>query len=77
MSEASKSFEAGLRRLEEIVRRLESGDLPLEEALALFEEGTRLAKDGNALLDKAELKVARLMKGPDGAPVETEFETNG
>lgn len=77
MSEASKSFEAGLRRLEEIVRKLESGDLPLEEALALFEEGTRLAKDGNALLDKAELKVARLMKGPDGAPVETEFETNG
>ncbi|MCI8525808.1 MAG: exodeoxyribonuclease VII small subunit [Oscillospiraceae bacterium] len=77
MSEASKSFEAGLRRLEEIVRKLESGDLPLEEALSLFEEGTALAKSGNALLDQAELKVARLMKGPDGAPVETEFEPHG
>lgn len=76
MSEASKSFEAGLRRLEEIVRRLESGDLPLEEALALFEEGTALAKSSSRLLDTAELQVAKLTKRADGTLEETEFESH-
>lgn len=74
MAENSKTFEASLTRLEEIVRKMESGDLPLEEALNLFEEGTSLVKSAGKLLDEAELKVVKLMKGPDGAPVETEFE---
>ncbi len=74
MAEASKTFEASLARLEDIVRKMESGDLPLEEALSLFEEGTALVKSAGKLLDDAELKVVKLMKGPDGAPVETEFE---
>lgn len=73
MSEVSKDFEAAMRRLEEIVKEMESGELPLEKALTLFEEGTALVKSGNKMLDKAELKVVRLMKGADGAPVETEF----
>lgn len=76
MSEQSKTFEASIQRLEQIVQRMESGDLPLEEALALFEEGTALVKSSSRLLDEAELKVVKLMKGADGAPVETEFETN-
>lgn len=74
MAETSKTFEASLTRLEEIVQKMESGDLPLEEALSLFEEGTALVKSAGKLLDDAELKVVKLMKGPDGAPVETEFE---
>lgn len=74
MAENSKTFEASLTRLEEIVRKMESGDLPLEEALNLFEEGTSLVKSAGKLLVEAELKVVKLMKGPDGAPVETEFE---
>lgn len=74
MSKQSVTFEASLKRLEEIVQKMESGDLPLEEALGLFEEGTALVKSGNKLLDQAELKVSKLMQGPDGAPVETEFE---
>ena len=74
MAENSKTFEASLTRLEEIVKKMESGDLPLEEALSLFEEGTALVKSAGKLLDDAELKVVKLMKGPDGAPVETEFE---
>ena len=74
MAEDSKTFEASLMRLEEIVRKMEAGDLPLEEALNLFEEGTKLVKSAGTLLDQAELKVVKLMKGPDGAPVETEFE---
>ena len=43
MSTESITFEQSLQRLDEIVRRMEKGDVPLEEALSLFEEGTRLA----------------------------------
>jgi len=69
----SKSFENSLARLEEIVRKMEKGDVPLEEALKLFEEGTGLIRSCTTLLDEAELKVVKLMKGADGAPVELEF----
>ncbi len=70
----SKSFEESLKRLEEIVRQMEQGNVPLEESLKLFEEGTGLAGQCSAQLDAAELKVVRLMKGSDGNPVEMEFE---
>lgn len=69
-----KSFEASMQRLEEIVRQMEQGNVPLEESLKLFEEGTALAAACSQQLDAAELKVVRLMKGPDGAPVELPFE---
>ena len=52
---------------------MEKGDVPLEQALGLFEEGTGLIRTCSKLLDDAELKVVRLMKGQDGEPVETEF----
>ncbi len=68
------SFEDKLLRLEEIVRLLERGDAPLEDAIKLFEEGTKLAGSCDELLDRAEKKVAALSKGPDGAPVETEID---
>ena len=74
MSEPSKTFEDSIHRLEEIVQKMESGDLPLEESLKLFEEGTNLVKSSNKLLDEAELKVAKLIKGADGVPMETEFD---
>ena len=70
----SVQFEAAMNRLEEIVRAMEKGDLPLEQSMLLFEEGTGLVKSCNQLLSNAELKIAQLMKGPDGAPVELEFE---
>ena len=69
-----KSFEASMQRLEEIVRQMEQGNVPLEESLKLFEEGTALAAACSQQLDAAELKVVRLMKGSDGAPVELPFE---
>ena len=72
-SEKKKSFEESLTRLEEIVRHLENGDLPLDESIRLFEEGTGLVSDCTEILDKAEQKVAKLVKGPDGAPEETVF----
>ncbi len=68
------TFEASMARLEEIVTALEKGEAPLEEALALFEEGTALMKQCSQALDKAEQKVAKLLPGPDGAPVETPME---
>ena len=69
-----KSFEESIQRLEEIVRQMEQGNVPLEESLKLFEEGTALAANCSKQLDEAELKVVRLMKGSDGEPVEMPFE---
>ena len=69
------NFEEALARLEEIVSMLERGDAQLADSLALFEEGTKLISACSKQLDQAEQKVVRLMKGPDGAPVELPFET--
>ena len=71
MSEQSRSFEQSIDRLDAIVRSLEQGNVPLEQALKLFQEGTGLVKSCDEMLTKAELEVVKLMKGADGAPVET------
>ena len=68
------SFEDALSRLDEIVRHLEKGDLPLGESLALYEEGTALIASCSKMLDEAEQKVVKLKKGPDRSPVELDFE---
>ena len=73
MKQESQTFEQALTRLEQIVRQMERGDVPLEQALALFEEGTGLVSSCTKLLDEAELKVVQLTKGADGTPQETEF----
>ena len=67
------TFEQKMARLEEIVAKLEKGDAQLGDSLALFEEGTHLVSACRTELDKAEQQVVKLMKGADGAPVETEF----
>jgi exodeoxyribonuclease VII small subunit len=59
-------FEEALAGLERIVRDLEGGDLPLDDALSLFEEGVRLSRFCGAKLDEAEKKLEILMKGADG-----------
>jgi len=71
------SFEAAITRLDEIVKSLERGQVPLDEALKLFEEGTRLLADSGKQLDEAEQKVVRLMKGAEGAPIELPFDEEG
>ena len=71
----TENFETSIQRLEEIVRLMEQGSASLEESLKLFEEGTALAAACTKQLDEAELKVVRLMKGPDGEPVELLFES--
>ena len=54
------SFEELYRRLEETVEKLERGGLPLEESIALYEQGMELAKSCQETLDKAELRVTKL-----------------
>ena len=61
--------------MEEIVSALEQGEVQLADSLALFEEGTKLIAACTKQLDQAEQQVVKLMKGPDGAPVEQPFET--
>jgi exodeoxyribonuclease VII small subunit len=64
---AGIKFEDALTQLEEAVRSLETGELPLEESLALFERGMQLANICNQQLDAAELRVKRLVPQADGA----------
>lgn len=77
MEQEKLSFEAAMQRLDGIVKRLERGDVALEESLSLFEEGSRLLASCNQMLDAAEQKVIMLKKGGDGAPVELPFDTEG
>jgi exodeoxyribonuclease VII small subunit len=69
-----KSFESSLKELEEIVSRLEAGDLPLEQSLDLFEQGIRLSRDCQKRLDEAERKVEILLKGNDGTLLSQTFD---
>ena len=70
------SFEQSMARLEEIVSLMEKGDAPLEQSLALFEEGSRLLRECTSQLDAAEQKVTLLTAGRDGEPVEEPFGGN-
>lgn len=60
------AFEEAYTRLEHTVQRLESGGLSLDEALALYEEGMRLAGLCARLLDAAELRISQVVALPDG-----------
>lgn len=74
MSGKKMSFEESMSRLEQIVRAMEQGDVPLEESLKLFQEGTALVKNCQKLLDDAQLQVKKIMTAPDGSPVEEDFQ---
>lgn len=69
-----RSFEQNLARLEEIVRLLEKGDVPLAESLRLFEEGAAAVRTCENQLSEAEQKVMKLRKTEDGSPEEVPFE---
>ena len=73
MNEENKTFEQNPRRLEEIVRAMERGDVALEESLRLFQEGTEVVRSCGKLLDDAEQQVKLVLSGPDGEPVEEDF----
>ncbi len=65
-AENDLSFEEAIRKLETIVEEMESSDLPLENLLARFEEGTKLAKVCQVKLSDAELKIQQLEKNASG-----------
>jgi exodeoxyribonuclease VII small subunit len=58
--EKEQNYEKAYAELQEIVTKLESGEIPLEEALALYERGQALAKTCASLLDKAELRIREI-----------------
>jgi len=66
----SMTFEQAMNRLEEIARGLESGDVPLEDSIKMYEEGIQLIEFCQKKLDEAELKVRKLTRNASG-----EFET--
>ena len=74
MNPNNKTFEENLQRLEQIVRAMERGDVPLEESLRLFQEGTSLVESCGKLLDEAELRVTKVTAAADGSPQMEVFE---
>ena len=70
---AAEKFETSLKRLEEVVRKLEGGELSLEESLKAFEEGVKHAGFCARKLDEAEKRVKLLLKQKDGSFVRAEF----
>ncbi|MEO8394075.1 MAG: exodeoxyribonuclease VII small subunit [Chloroflexota bacterium] len=64
------SFEAAYAELEDIITRLDSGDLPLEESVTLFERGRKLSQYCQTLLDNAELRVNQLLDNGQIEPLE-------
>lgn len=65
------SFEAALKRLEEIVRKLESGEASLDESIQLYGEGDRLRQQCESRLAAAKERIERIQFGRDGAPAGT------
>ena len=74
MNTKNKSFEENMQRLEQIVRAMERGDVPLEESLKLFQEGTKLVETCGKLLDDAELQIKKVTAATDGTPQEENFD---
>ena len=68
-----KSFESSLEALEQIVRQLEQGELPLEKSLELFEQGIRLSRECQERLGQAERRIEILLRDNQGRPTVSEF----
>lgn len=62
------SFEQALKELEAIVRRLDSGEVPLDESITLYEKGEALRAHCQARLDAAQARIEKIVAGPDGRP---------
>ena len=69
-----KTFESSLKELEQIVERLEAGDLPLDKSLELFEQGVKLSRECQKRLDEADRRVEILLKAPGGEYTVQPFE---
>lgn len=65
---ASMSFEDALHALEDVVRALESGDVPLDDSITLYERGEALRRHCQSRLDAAQARIEKIVAGPDGLP---------
>ena len=74
MSTKKPNFEDSMRRLEQIVRAMENGDVALDESLKLFKEGTDLVAHCNKLLEEAEMQVKIISTNTDGQPIQEDFQ---
>ena len=70
------SFEDNMKKLEEIATELEKGDLDLDSSVKKFEEGMKISKECNEMLEKAEKRITMLIKGDNGELTEENFVQN-
>ena len=72
------SFDDALRALEDVVRKLESGEVPLDESIGLYERGEKLRAHCQARLDAAQARIEKIVQGADGKASGTvPFEADG
>lgn len=75
---AAMTFEDALKALEDVVRRLETGEVPLDDSISLYERGEALRKHCQARLDAASARIERIVAGPDGKAAGTRpFDETG
>ena len=74
VKDQGRTFETSLEALEQIVRQLEDGDLPLEKSLELFEQGIRLSRECQERLSQAERKIEILLRDNQGKPVAASYK---
>ena len=77
MKKQNMTFEECMLRLEQIIRAMERGEVPLEESLKLFQEGTELVASCEKLLENAQLQVKKVLTAADGSPVLEDFADDG
>ncbi len=77
MADKKPDFEASMKRLEEIVRLLDSGTEGLDQSMKLYEEGVQLVRVCTEALDKAEQKIKMLSVQPDGTASMVDFQNGG
>jgi exodeoxyribonuclease VII small subunit len=69
---AQMTFEDALRALEDVVRKLETGEVPLDQSIDLYERGEKLRKHCQARLDAAQARIEKIVTSPNGKAVGTE-----
>jgi exodeoxyribonuclease VII small subunit len=77
MIKENMNFEESMLRLEQIIRSMERGEVPLEESLKLFQEGTELVASCEKMLENAQLQVNKVLTAADGSPLLEEFIDEG
>lgn len=77
MNRKNMTFEESMQRLEQIVRAMERGEVPLEESLKLFQEGTLLVANCEKLLENAQLQVKKVLAASDGSLILEDFAYDG